>query len=209
MPLFIQPNNNSSIRQLRRQLRSSRRALSQQQQRHHSQKVMRLLCSYGLLTRYQRIALYLCVDGEVNLAPVIRLIQHSQQACYLPVLRKLSVHARTLWFFHYRPNEPLYSNCFGIPEPRLATHQATPPWALDLILLPLVGFDPAGHRLGMGGGFYDRTLAYLRHRQHWHRPRLVGIAHECQKVSQLLPQPWDIALDAIITESQIYSAPPA
>jgi 5-formyltetrahydrofolate cyclo-ligase len=72
------------------------------------------------------------------------------------------------------------------------------------LLLPLVGFDETGNRLGMGGGYYDRTLSYLRQRKHWRRPRLVGIAHECQKVDALAPSPWDVPLDMIVTEERVY-----
>ena len=78
------------------------------------------------------------------------------------------------------------------------------PWGLDLILLPLVGFDLKGNRLGMGGGYYDRTLSYLRHRRFWIKPRLVGVAHECQKVDSLIARPWDIPLDAVVTETAFY-----
>jgi 5-formyltetrahydrofolate cyclo-ligase len=68
----------------------------------------------------------------------------------------------------------------------------------------LVGFDRACHRLGMGAGFYDRSLAFLQQRRHWRRPRLIGLAHECQRVEALAPKPWDIPLDAVITEAAIY-----
>jgi 5-formyltetrahydrofolate cyclo-ligase len=77
-------------------------------------------------------------------------------------------------------------------------------WTLDLMLVPLVGFDGACNRIGMGGGFYDRTLAYLRRRRHWRRPRLIGIAHECQRVDRIDPRPWDIPLDAVVTEQGVY-----
>jgi 5-formyltetrahydrofolate cyclo-ligase len=67
-----------------------------------------------------------------------------------------------------------------------------------------VGFDGECNRLGMGGGFYDRTLAYLRQRTHWRRPRLIGIAHACQRLDRIDPRPWDIPLDGVATEERIY-----
>lgn len=109
-----------------------------------------------------------------------------------------------LWFLPYRPGEPLHPNRFGIPEPSRHRGRIGPPWNLDLLLVPLVGFDADCNRIGMGGGFYDRTLAYLRHRTHWRRPRLIGIAHECQRVEQIHPRTWDIPLDAVATEQRIY-----
>jgi 5-formyltetrahydrofolate cyclo-ligase len=70
--------------------------------------------------------------------------------------------------------------------------------------MPLVAFDEQGNRLGMGGGFYDRTLAYLKYRQHRRKPVLAGLAHEIQKIGQLTTQSWDIPLDCIITENKLY-----
>ena len=98
----------------------------------------------------------------------------------------------------------LVRNRFGIPEPSLRQHRIALPWALDVILVPLVGFDSACRRLGMGGGFYDRTLGFLRHRTHWRRPTLIGLAHECQRVAELEAQPWDVPLDMVVTEKRVY-----
>lgn len=97
---------------------------------------------------------------------------------------------------------PMTSNRYGIPEPV----DAKPLHArqLDLLLMPLVGFDLAGRRLGMGGGYYDATLAFLRHRRHWRKPRLVGVAFECQRVETLPHDPWDMPLDAVLTEKRLY-----
>ncbi len=111
---------------------------------------------------------------------------------------------RQLWFLRYRPGEPMRANRFGIPEPARRQRRLALAWTLDLILVPLVGFDADCNRLGMGGGFYDRTLSFLRQRTHWQRPRLIGIAHECQRVERIQPQPWDIPLDAVATELRLY-----
>lgn len=78
------------------------------------------------------------------------------------------------------------------------------PWGLDLIILPLVAFDLSGNRLGMGGGFYDRTLSFKHQRCHWKGPKLIGIAHELQRVDLLPVNDWDIPLDAVITEQKLY-----
>jgi 5-formyltetrahydrofolate cyclo-ligase len=117
----------------------------------------------------------------------------------------LRAHPRQkLWFIEHREGERLTRNRFGIPEPALRHRRIALPWALDLILVPLVGFDVQCRRLGMGGGFYDRTLAYLRQRRYWRRPRLVGLAHECQRVERLDSRPWDVPLDMVVTEERIY-----
>ena len=99
-------------------------------------------------------------------------------------------------------------NRFGIPEPSRRNRRLRLAWTLDLLLVPLVGFDTECHRLGMGGGYYDRTLSYLSHRDHWRRPRLIGLAHECQRVAALPVRPWDIPLDFVVTERQVYRRQP-
>ncbi len=107
-------------------------------------------------------------------------------------------------FQRIRPHERLTPNRFRIQEPRANRKQQRKVWALDLVLLPLVGFDNAGGRLGMGGGFYDRSLAYLSLRKKWHKPTLLGLAHECQKVDQLTLASWDVPLHATITDQAWY-----
>ena len=75
---------------------------------------------------------------------------------------------------------------------------------LDLILMPLVSFDDNGNRLGMGGGFYDRSLEFLRHRTRWHKPQVFGIAYDFQRINGLTPDPWDIPLQGVITDRAVY-----
>jgi len=136
----------------------------------------------------------------MDLAPVMEQIWSMGKCCYLPVIRPLG-HNR-LDFVSYRGHDPLVQNCYGIPEPRNRNHPL-PPWALDLLLLPLVAFDRSGNRLGMGGGYYDRTLAYLRWRERWQTPRLLGIAYRFQEVDAIATKKWDIPLDGIVTEAEI------
>jgi 5-formyltetrahydrofolate cyclo-ligase len=107
-------------------------------------------------------------------------------------------------FQRVRPHERLTQNRFGIPEPRRNRKQQRKVWALDLVLLPLVGFDRHGGRLGMGGGFYDRSLAYLKMRKNWHKPTLWGLAHECQQVDRLAMASWDVPLQATLTNKAWY-----
>jgi 5-formyltetrahydrofolate cyclo-ligase len=160
------------------------------------------LCRSQPFLNSNRIALYLSEDGEMDTYSVLVRARNQGKQCYLPVLRPRP--QRALWFAEYRPGDCLLPNRFGIDEPCIRNRRPTPPWGLDLILLPLVAFDMDGNRLGMGGGFYDRTLAYLNRRTAWHKPKLIGIAHECQKLEQLESRPWDIPLDGVVTEKQLY-----
>jgi 5-formyltetrahydrofolate cyclo-ligase len=95
-------------------------------------------------------------------------------------------------------------NRFRIAEPVANSKRQRKVWALDLVLLPLVGFDEQGGRLGMGGGFYDRSLAYLQRRKNWHKPTLLGLAHECQKVDRLPLASWDVVLQGTVTGTRWY-----
>ena len=187
---------------MRRELRARRRALSPQQQKSHSRSLVRLFTRSPLFLRCHRIALYLSNDGEIDPLSLGTKARRAGKKLYLPVLR--SGNRNALWFAEYRSGDKLTANRFAIDEPDIRKRKPVRPWGLDLILLPLVGFDESGNRLGMGGGFYDRTFAYLKHRRCWRRPLLVGVAHECQKLSSIEARPWDVAVDAVITERDLY-----
>jgi 5-formyltetrahydrofolate cyclo-ligase len=187
---------------LRRELRALRRALSVNQQRRHAAAVARLLARQPFFHRARRVGGYWANDGEIDPAPLLRIARDRHKRVFLPVLR--SRPDRRLWFIEIRKDSRLIPNRFGIPEPQLRKRRIRPPWALDLLLIPLVGFDPTFNRLGMGGGFYDRTLAYLRTRRRWRRPRLVGLAHACQRVGALKTSPWDVPLDGVVTEEGVW-----
>jgi 5-formyltetrahydrofolate cyclo-ligase len=188
---------------LRRYLRAQRLALSSAEQRHHSRALSRLLGRQLFFLRARRIGAYWSGNGEIDPFPLLRVAHSRRKRCFLPVLRPHP--RRKLWFLEYRTGDALRKNRLGIPEPRLRNRRIRLPWALDLLLVPLVGFDAECNRIGMGGGYYDRTLAYLRQRQHWRRPLLVGIAHECQRVEALETNPWDVPLDMVATEKRIYA----
>ncbi len=186
---------------LRQSLRAQRRALSLHEQRQHSEA----LCQRLIRTRHYRnsrhIACYLANDGEIDPMPLIEHAWLMNKTVYLPVLSPLQ---NKLYFAPYYENSSMRLNRFNIPEPDCAPSQWKTARQLDLLLLPLVAFDAQGNRMGMGGGFYDRSLAYLRHRQYWHKPYLLGLAHELQKVEKLEVQSWDIPLNGIVTERQCY-----
>ena len=187
---------------LRRQLRQARRNLSPQQQKRAARDLYRQLAQHPLFRRSRYIALYLPNDGEIDPRLLLREAQRRGKRTYLPVL-----HAwpRTRMVFQrFEQGEKLKPNRFRIPEPVTDRKRQRPIWALDLILLPLVGFDEVGGRLGMGGGFYDRCLAYQQRRQQWHKPLLLGLAHECQKVEKLAMASWDIALHATVSDRAWY-----
>jgi 5-formyltetrahydrofolate cyclo-ligase len=184
---------------LRRQLKAARSAVSLIQRRHAARASLRLALRHGLLLRAQRIGFYLPNGGEFDSHPVLNQALLMQRECYLPLVPR---RGRILRFGRFNRNTRMTTNRYGIAEPI----DARPIRArqLDLLLIPLVGFDHQGYRLGMGGGYYDATLAFMHHRRLWRKPRLVGVAYECQRVAMLPHDPWDMPLDAVLTERQLY-----
>lgn len=192
--------------QLRKLLRQRRRDLSAQQQKQASMNLCRLIARLPLFMNSQRIAAYIPNDGEISAQPLIELAWRLGKQVYLPVLHPF--RNGYLFFMKHQPDQPLALNRFGIPEPLCDCDSRIPAWTLDLVLTPLVGFDEQGNRMGMGGGFYDRTFAFMKSGHTPRRPRLVGVAHDCQKVEVLPSERWDIGMDFIATDRRLYGLAP-
>lgn len=185
---------------LRTTLRQRRRSLSTQQQQQAAADISQRLDRLWAFKRARRIAYYLANDGEISPQAAIDQAGVSGRHVYLPVLHPLKFNR--LYFASHRNQPRLGLNRFGIAEPLLGKNPVAPIWTLDIILLPLVAFDRHGNRMGMGGGFYDRTLAQLTNST-MKRPLLIGLAHHCQEVGQLQAQSWDIPLDIIATDKEL------
>ena len=188
---------------LRQQIREKRRMLSDSEREHAAFLLCERIAASRAFQQSKHIAFYLTNDGEIDLNLLIEHAWQKGKHCYLPVLAE--PNTQRLWFIPYTPKTKLINNRFGIPEPIHSNKtRLRKTISLDLILMPLVAFDREGNRMGMGGGFYDRTLAYLRNRQYWHKPNLLGVAYEFQKQKQLETNDWDIPLQAIATEKDLY-----
>ena len=192
----------SSKAALRQTLRAQRQALSTDAQRLASRRLAVRLAQLPLFRVSRRIACYFPNDGEIDPAPVRERVWSLNKTCYVPVLSRLS-HDK-LWFAEARPGMELAENRYGIPEPVVKSAALKRAQELDLILMPLVGFDVHGNRLGMGGGFYDRSLEFLLYRKFWKKPHVLGLAHDFQKVNGLEPDTWDIPLEGIVTDQAVY-----
>lgn len=184
--------------EIRQQVRHLRRAMTDEQQAQAAEQLAELALNYAPLSTARNIALFLSVDGELNTRPLIARLWHMKKAVYLPVLHPFS--PGNLLFLRYSPDTPLLPNKLRIPEPPLDIRQLITLDQLDLMLVPLVAFDQHGQRLGMGGGFYDRTLQNWR--QHGFLP--VGLAHDCQQVDSLPVAEWDVPLPAVMTPSKLW-----
>jgi 5-formyltetrahydrofolate cyclo-ligase len=185
--------DSNAIRQV---MRERRRSLSVQQQSNASIELAKQLSILPAFCNSNRIAFYLANDGEIDPSIAMGIAEAAGKECYLPILHPLK--QSRLYFARYRSGDKLSINRFGIEEPTLKSANIVPPLGLDLILLPLVAFDYRGNRLGMGGGFYDRTLARQKN-----FTRLIGLAQSCQETDSIAHQPWDITLEAIVTEKTV------
>ncbi len=187
--------------ELRQRLRQQRRALSRQSQQRASEALARNLLRHPDLMRARHVAIYLPNDGEIDPHPFMMRAQSRGIHFYLPVLHP--IYEGRLVFSPYYDGVELTANRFGIPEPAFRRGLRRPAWALDAVLFPLVGFDEQGGRLGMGGGFYDRTFAFSRLRSGL-SPKLIGLAHDFQKVKALPIEPWDVPLHSVVTDRRCY-----
>ena len=198
---FDAGNDRASRRQLRQTLRQKRRSLSFEEQRQASERLALNLLRHPDLHRARHIGIYLANDGEIDPSLYIDLARKKGIRFYLPILHP--IYTGKLVFSPYFDGVQLRANRFGIPEPPFPRSRRKPAWALDAVLFPLVGFDETGGRLGMGGGFYDRTFAFSRIRPCM-APKLVGLAHDFQRVEQLPIEPWDVPLHGVVTDKRCY-----
>ncbi|KNC12024.1 5-formyltetrahydrofolate cyclo-ligase [Klebsiella sp. RIT-PI-d] len=183
--------------EIRRLIRQRRRSLSIEQQTDMAQQAAARMMAYPPVVMAHSVALFLSFDGELDTRPLIDQLWRAGKRVYLPVLHPFS--AGNLLFLRYHPQSELVMNRLKIQEPRLDVREVLPLAQLDVLIVPLVAFDAQGQRLGMGGGFYDRTL------QHWQQYRLqpVGYAHDCQQVDAIPVEEWDIPLPAVVTPSVV------
>ncbi len=184
---------------LRKQLRCKRNSLSPQQQHAAAQSLYRQLAQQQVFRRAQHVAFYLACDGEISPHLLLKAALNQGKQVYLPVIAPWPKYKMV--FQQLLPDELWETNSYGITQPRWNPQRQRPIWTLDLLCMPLVGFDQAGNRLGMGGGYYDRALAPLVEHEHIKMPTLLGLAHACQEVEQIPTQSWDIPLQAVVTDS--------
>lgn len=183
---------------LRRELRARRRALPPSERIAGAERLAGRLLALPFAPQSGYVAGYWAMDGEIALH--VWQLRLPRECVYcLPVLHEDG----QLRFAPWRPGDPLVSNRHGIPEPDLTPDALLDAGQMSLVVTPLVGFDRSCHRLGMGGGWYDRSFAF-RH-QHVAPPWLVGAAFEVQRVEALERADWDVALDAVCTDSAAYN----
>ncbi len=185
-------------KELRKIVRLRRNALSKSEQSRTEIELKKRLSNHDKIRKANRIAVYLSNDGELATKAFIEWCWQEKKSVFLPVVHPFS--PGNLLFLQYQQNTALVHNRFGILEPKLDVTQVCPLAELDVICTPLVAFDNTGARLGMGGGFYDRSLA------NWQQTKLypLGLAHDCQLVESVPVESWDVSLPEIMTSSKSY-----
>lgn len=185
---------------IRQNVRQQRRLLTSAQQSHAAANVLQHFTTDSKILSAKNIALYLSNDGEINTHLLIDWCWQQGKQVYLPVVHPFT--NGNLLFLHYERQTVLVNNRYGIAEPKLDVRKIIPAHNIDIICTPLVAFDRKGARLGMGGGFYDRTLNHWYQQQQHKidtRPYPIGLAHDCQQVDAIPTEQWDIPLPEILT----------
>lgn len=189
-------DSSTEIAELRRRLRRARCELDPFDRDRLDRQINGHLEPHTWVHQAATVALYLSDGCEPTLDVLIDTLWDRGQRVVLPGLPPFG---RQLRFLEYWPESRLRQGRFGLWQPQRGA--VVPPRHIDLVLLPLVGFDPAGNRIGQGGGFYDRSFAFRREPRCWRHPKLVGIAYRLQRLDALPRQAWDVPLDAAVTES--------
>ncbi len=178
---------------LRSALRQRRRSLSSAAQGAAAQALTQSVLSLPNWTGAQRIALYLARDGEIDTSALVSMARAESKQLFLPVLTA----DNSLSFARWNTADTQSTNRYNIPEPPSGAAQC-PVADLDIIFLPVVGWDTQGGRLGMGGGYYDRALSGTV------GPVLVGLAHDSQRTERIPKESWDIVMDYIATDTALH-----
>lgn len=184
---------------IRKQVRTLRKQLSQCEQHYAEEQLADRIMAKVKKTDAKKVALFFSMDGEIGTQLAIECLWQAKVEVYLPVIHPFNPHG--LLFIRYQADTPLYRSALGMLEPKAECPAICPVSQLDILFTPLVAFDATGNRLGMGGGFYDRTLSH-HYKQKATTPMVVGLAHACQQVPQVPVEPWDIPLKEIITDQQ-------
>lgn len=199
---MIMNQENSTLIVMTDQFKQALRLTNQYIRKHlspsYQQKISSKICSQiRTLEEYRyakRIALYQAMNGEIDLGDLWRTAPLQGKYCYFPVINK----DETLSFMPATPSTLFLKNKYGIQEPEVHRKQVLAPSQIDLMFIPLVAVDERGTRIGMGAGYYDKTLAVSR------PPLLVGVAYNFQRQPFIKAENWDIPLNLVITECGIY-----
>lgn len=178
---------------LRVRCRAARRGIDTTTRRAAESALAEQLLELTELSGPGQLALYLPTDGEVDLSGAADELRRRDWQLFLPVIGP----ERSMTFAPWSPESPMVGNRFGIAEPEHDDADLVTADALGVVIVPCVAVDRSGHRLGFGAGYYDRALATAT------ATLRIGVAFETQVVERLRPEPWDVPLDVVVTETRV------
>jgi 5-formyltetrahydrofolate cyclo-ligase len=183
--------------ELRKKIRTQINAVDEATRDKAALAAARWLAASDVFQHSEHIACYFPRGMEFNTIPIIHAIWAAKKKCYLPLLP--TDDSRILNFADYKTTDNLTLNQYQIFEPDSAEFFSAP--ELDLVLTPVMGFDKKGNRLGSGGGYYDRTFAFVKNSEK--PPVLWGVAYWFQFMDELPRDEWDVLLDGVLTEREL------
>lgn len=187
---------------LRQTIKRKRRQLEAVELRIASQRAAARVIKTSWFLKSNNIAAYIAVNGELDPLPIMQVAINMGKNVYLPVLHPFKKNQ--LMFCRWHPQDKMLLNRFSIPEPLVKATSLLATNKLDLVITPLLAFDDDLNRMGMGGGFYDRSFQFINRRQYWRKPILVGYAHELQHVKTLANEKWDVKMQKVVTDKKYY-----
>lgn len=182
---------------LRHSIRQKRAALDAARIEAHALQLQKTATGLPELEGVSRLAGYLATGGEMDPCHLLTIARKNGAKSYLPVTRR-----GQLLFAEYDEQTPLIPGRYNIPVPEYSEGDLLDPQLMEAVLVPMLAFDSSLNRMGMGGGYYDKSFAFRAGNSR--PPVLIGVAHEIQKIAALDVQPWDIPMDCVLTEKAIY-----
>jgi len=179
---------------IRQQILIQRKQLNEQALQSSSEKLLHHCKPF--LQQCKTVAGYQAMGGEIPLTPVFDYCQSQGMTTLLPIMQ-----GKELTFAPFDRYTTFETRQFGILEPTVSPSSFIQPNDIDIVLVPLVAFDNTGNRIGMGGGFYDRSFALRK--ENAPPPVLIGVAHAFQQVDSVFAQTWDVQLDSVVTDEGV------
>ncbi len=195
------PDFLSNTTMLRQNLKQRRAAVSPRHRAQAGRRAWQHLRHWPPLQRARTVACYIAMPGEFPTETILEGLLEQGKRVYVPIVDRY--HHRKMVFQRYKSGAPMRQNRYGISEPVIRSREQLSAARLDLVIMPLLGFDHCGRRIGMGGGYYDTSLAFRLERWRVKKTKLLGLAFDVQHCHQLERKPWDVPLDAVLTESGI------
>ena len=183
------------MKQLRTDAIAVRRSMSSTERNFASRRITDRFLNSRYFLGSDTIACYLSTWDEVDTSAIIERAWSAKKRVFLPVIAERGY----MMFRETLPETEMKLNHFGLWQPD--SGEPIGASELDVVVTPLVAFDNERNRIGMGGGYFDRTFAFLSGRRHWLRPKLIGVAFDCQRIEKIAPNPWDIPVFRVLTET--------